>query len=85
MAALISGFGSVKRMRVFDSPWMGHQSIAGQLLADAGTHLPTLEGRKAELAQAGKEVAEISSNLGSAVDRTGDLVIERQLRQPRPP
>ena len=25
----ISGFCSVKQMRVFDSPWMGHYSITG--------------------------------------------------------
>ena len=37
--ALISGFGSVKWMRIFDSPWTGHYSIAGNL-----------EGWKAELA-----------------------------------
>ena len=38
---LISGFCNVKRMRVFDSPLEA---------ADAGTHLPTPEGGKAELA-----------------------------------
>ena len=39
---LISGFCSVKQM--------GHLSIAGKLPADAGTHLPTPGGWKAELA-----------------------------------
>ena len=42
-----------------------------------------------ELAYAGKKVAQISSNLGRAGNRNGDLVVGRQtsykLRQPRPP
>ena len=40
------------------------KAIAGKLPADAGTHLPTPEGWKAELALVGKKVTQISSNLG---------------------
>ena len=60
-AALISGFCSVKRMRVFDST------------TDAGTHLPNLEGWKAELALAEKKVIQ-RSNHGRARNRTRDML-----------
>ena len=73
--ALISSFFSVRRMRILTPPgWDTNppQVSSQQIL------VPTPEGWKAELAKAGKKVAQISSNLGRAGDRTEDFVVGRQ-------
>ena len=82
--ALISSFCSVKRL--LTPP--GWDTNPSQISSQQTLVLIYLS-RKAELAQAGKKVTQISSNLGRAADRTGDLVAGRQrsyqLHQPCPP
>ena len=86
--ALISDFCSIKRIRVFDSPWTGtNPSQVSSQQTLVLIYLP--RKMESELAEAGKRVAQISSILCIAEDRTGDLVVGRQrsyqLRQSRPP
>ena len=85
---LISGFCSIKGMRVFDSPgWDTNPLQVSSQQTLVLIYLPRKDGKLSWLRR--KRRSHKFSNLGKAGDRTGDLVVGKQrsyqLRQPRPP
>ena len=86
--ALISGFCSVKKMRVFDSPGQDtNPSLVSSQQTLVLIYLPRKDGKLSWLRR--KRRLHKYSNLGKAEDQTGDLVARKQrsyqLCQPRPP
>ena len=83
---LISGFCSVKWMRVSDSP--GRDTNPSQVSSQQMLVLIYLPWNDRKLSLLRRKRSHKYSNLGKAKDRTGDLVARRQrsyhLRQPRP-